>query len=122
MMWRRNEILRTLPEVNSEAEFSMVVLQCKHPVMVVFYSPWCQNSRALSPQFLRVSREFGDRVQFVRVNADAAIDLKRAYDVRLTPTVILFDFGEPVHRWDNEQEVARYRDILEHMVAPQQIL
>lgn len=72
------------------------VLRGCRVAFVMFYSPTCPYCRALTPIFLALAEEYGDRAAFVRVNTYRHPQLATHYGVMGVPTVIVFVNGEPV--------------------------
>ena len=64
------------------------------PLVLEFWASWCSNCRALEPELLKVSREFGRRVKFVgvAVSANQTPDRVRRYlQAHALPVEMLYD-------------------------------
>lgn len=63
------------------------------PTVIDFWAPWCTNCRYAAPTLHAVEREYGDRVNFVLVNADegGSWPLIRTFGVDAIPHLALVD-------------------------------
>ncbi|KAL3823444.1 hypothetical protein ACHAXA_010204 [Cyclostephanos tholiformis] len=63
------------------------------PTLIDFWAPWCPNCRLIAPTLRAVEREYGDRVNFVLVNADVGENwpLIRLFGVDAIPHLALVD-------------------------------
>lgn len=61
------------------------------PTVIDFYADWCGPCRQISPLFEELESEYGDRVQFRRVNVDANEQLAAQYGITSIPTFIFLD-------------------------------
>lgn len=68
----------------------------KRPTIVDFYATWCGPCKALSPIMEEVASEYGDRVDFYRIDIDKAEDVAHAFGIQSVPTLIFFPVdGQP---------------------------
>jgi len=72
-----------------------ILSKCRVAV-VMFYSPTCPYCRALTPIFLMMASEYGDKAAFIRVNVYRYPQLASYFNVMGVPTVLLFAGGRPV--------------------------
>ncbi|MGC9318247.1 MAG: thioredoxin family protein [Armatimonadota bacterium] len=68
------------------------------PVLVDFWSPSCGHCLALNPHFEQLAAERDGQVRFAKVSYADNSDLFRDYNVRATPTLVLFRAGEEIAR------------------------
>jgi len=61
------------------------------PTVIDFYADWCGPCRQISPLFEELESEYGDSVQFRRVNVDANEQLAAQYGITSIPTFIFLD-------------------------------
>lgn len=65
------------------------------PVLLIFNASFCGPSAMLSPFLDELSEEFAE-VWMVDVDVERCPNMTRNYQVKQTPTLILFKKGEPV--------------------------
>lgn len=61
------------------------------PVVVVFYTDWCGACKRVVPVFDAIRDEYGDKADFVMVNAEEKTTLSDQYGIRYYPTVFFID-------------------------------
>jgi thioredoxin len=81
-----------------EEDFRSVVLENTKPVMVDFYAQWCGPCRLMGPVLDRLSTEWSDRVEIVKIDTDRAQGLCRELAIQALPTVLVFWAGEVLSR------------------------
>ena len=82
-------------EIKSSEQFEQV-LNSTNPVFVDFWAEWCGPCRTVSPVVEELSKEYGDKVDFVKVNVDENNELAQKYNVFSIPTLAIFKDGEVV--------------------------
>jgi len=80
-----------------DADFDTVVLKSSKPVLVDFWASWCGPCRMLGPVIEELASQYGDKVDFVKINVDENPETPRKYGIRGIPTLILFKNGEAVN-------------------------
>jgi thioredoxin 1 len=80
----------------TDADFAAEVLGADLPVLVQFTADWCGPCRQLAPVLRDIAFEEGDRLRIVQIDVDRNPETTVAYNVLSTPTLMVFDGGEPV--------------------------
>ncbi|MDR0416482.1 MAG: thiol reductase thioredoxin, partial [Propionibacteriaceae bacterium] len=65
----------------TDATFEAEVVRAAGPVLVDYWADWCAPCRQLTPVIERLAEEYGDRVKFVSVDANANTDVPVAHGV-----------------------------------------
>ncbi len=91
----------------TETIFTTEVLQSPLPVMVDFTAVWCGPCKMLDPVMSQLSKDWGGKVKFVKLDVDDNSNLAVQYGVMGVPTLILFIDGNPVQRLSGYQPKER---------------
>jgi thioredoxin 1 len=79
-------------------EFQNFVLEAESPVVVDFWAPWCGPCRMVSPIVEELSKEYGDRVRFAKMNTDDNEVTATQFGIFNIPTLVIFQNGREVNR------------------------
>ncbi len=82
---------QTIIDITSKDQFTKELRNNKGPVFVDFYSTHCGPCRMFSPIFDAWAKEYGNKIKFLKVNADKCGDVFEMYQVHVVPTLIIFD-------------------------------
>jgi len=85
-----------LKEITSLEQFQQEVLNSANPVFVDFWAEWCGPCKAVSPAVEELSKEYTNKVDFVKVNVDQNNELAQKYNVFSIPTLAIFKDGKVV--------------------------
>lgn len=75
-----------------------MVLESDIPVVVDFWAPWCGPCRMVSPIVEELSREYGDKVRFLKLNTDENEQTTIQYGIFSIPTLVIFKGGREINR------------------------
>lgn len=73
-----------------------IALKGKPAAVVVFYAPWCGDSKASEDFEKTMGEEFSGKVEFFRIDATELEDIADSYEVERYPTYIFFKKSKPV--------------------------
>jgi thioredoxin 1 len=80
------------------ATFDALVIHGSGPVVVEFMSYGCSHCRVLEPVLRQVAESLVFRERILRVNVAVEDELAGVYDIRVTPTLVMFLDGRAVGR------------------------
>ncbi|NMR19729.1 thioredoxin [Cellulomonas fimi] len=80
----------------TDATFEAEVLASDKPVLVDIWATWCAPCRRTEPIIEELAAEHGDKVRFVKLDADANNETVTRYGVVSIPTFNLYSGGELV--------------------------
>ena len=80
----------------TDQDFQKDVIGANKPTVVDFWAEWCAPCRAISPIVEELSKQYGDRVNFRKLNIDENPTTPMQFGIRGIPTLILFKNGEAV--------------------------
>lgn len=78
----------------TDSSFQRDVLGSAKPVLVDFFTEWCAPCKPLAVSLDEISREIGDKITIVKVNAEENPNITNKYGVRGFPTMLIFKGGE----------------------------
>jgi thioredoxin 1 len=84
-------------EVTKE-DFAEKVLNSPQIVVVNFSALQSGSCQILEPEFVAISKEYQNRITFVKVNVEGQEELTSKWNVDGVPTLIFFKGGNEIHR------------------------
>lgn len=79
-----------------DSTFEQMVLKAKKPVLVDFWATWCKPCLAVAPIVEQLGAEYGERVDFFKMDVDHNIKTAASYGIMSIPTLLIFKNGSPV--------------------------
>jgi len=82
------------------------------PVVIDFYTDWCQPCKLMEPILHKVKEKVGDRATILKLNIDRSPYYSQLYNILSVPTLIIFKKGNILWR---KNGVANIEEILHHL-------
>jgi thioredoxin 1 len=82
------------------------------PVLIDFFSAWCEPCREQTAIVEEVAERLGDRVEFRMVDVAERRDLVSAYRLTTVPTIVIEAGGKVVGRFERVTDGATLESIL----------
>ena len=89
----------------------------KIPVVVDFWAPWCGPCKQLSPTLDKLAREYGGKIQLVKINVDENQELATQMRVQSIPMVVAFKDGQPVDGFAGALPESQLRQFFEKLTG-----
>jgi thioredoxin 1 len=80
------------------------------PIIVDFYTPNCVFCKKIEPMLVALKGDFEGRLDVVKIDAAANLEIAAKYEVRGVPTLILFTNGNAQDRKTGFMTVTMLRD------------
>jgi len=100
-------------EVSDTKSWETGVMSSSKPVFVDFWAEWCGPCRMVSPVVEELSEEYGEKVDFVKVNVDQANEVASKYNVFSIPTLALFSKGKIVAQQVGAASKESYKNMID---------
>ena len=82
----------------TDDNFNSEVCESDKLTLVDFWAEWCGPCRKLAPILDEVEKELGEKVKFVKIQADKNLESAQKYSISGLPCMLIFKDGEPVER------------------------
>ena len=83
-------------EIKNSQQFKQEVVNSANPVFVDFWAEWCGPCRAVSPGVEELSKEYSDKMDFVKIDVDQNNEIAQKFNVFSIPTLAIFKDGQVV--------------------------
>lgn len=97
----------------TNSEFREKVLEFSGLAIVDFYSDTCVPCKRMSPVLSALENQYTDSIYVAKVNVAYEKELVEEYEVRSTPTFLLFRNGEVVERFSGAKKKEELEQIIE---------
>jgi len=92
----------SLFEVTTE-NFDKEVIQYSGKVLVDFWAPWCRPCRMQAPILENIAASGETSTKIVKLNTDENGQVAQKYGIMSIPTLVLFENGEEIGRFEGVQ-------------------
>ena len=103
-------------EIN-EANFEQDVLNAGILSVVDFWAPWCGPCRYVGPIVEELAEEYGEKVNFVKINTDENQALAMKYTIRSIPSLVMFKGGEEIGREIGAKPKDQLKEIIDQYIS-----
>lgn len=79
----------------SDGDFESDVLKADKPVLLDFWAEWCGPCKMIAPLLDEAAREYGDKLNVVKINIDDNPNTPQKFGIRSIPTLMIFKDGAP---------------------------
>ena len=100
----------------TDSSFQRDVLGSAKPVLVDFFTEWCAPCKPLAVSLDELSREIGDKITIVKVNAEENPNITNKYGVRGFPTMLIFKGGEVAASRSGAMPKGKLREWIEQSI------
>ena len=120
------EMMKKQQEINELQETGVMELDSTNfeqtiasesPTLVDFWAEWCGPCRMVGPVVEQLSEEYGDKVNFVKVNIDENNELAQKYNIFSIPTLAIFKNGEIVAQKAGAGSKQSFQTMLDSQIA-----
>ena len=101
--------------IDQAEKFNNEILQADKPAAVAFLADWCPHCQRFKPTFESLADEFASKITFACVDIDQSPQLEADNEVDLIPTVLVYQGGQILHRFVNEQKPDVYRSAFKEL-------
>lgn len=80
----------------TDTSFDSEVLNSSMPVLLDYWTDWCQPCKAIEPTLSEAAASYAGRLTVAKLNTDENPSIPQRYRVRGVPTVMLFKDGQVI--------------------------
>ena len=78
--------------------FTDAVLGAELPVMVCFTAKWCRSCNPTCYAANYIEADYKDKIAFIKLDVDEYSQICAQYEVKVVPSIIVFQEGKPIAR------------------------
>ena len=84
-------------------EFTKKIQEHSLPLMVAVWAPWCIPCKLMQPHLLYIEKEYGGKIELLRINADESPALIQDLKVFSIPTILGYKDQQFIFRHSGAQ-------------------
>ncbi|KAL4228418.1 Protein disulfide-isomerase A5 [Mactra antiquata] len=102
--WDEEQGAEDVVHIESEQGFNKLMKKNKHPILAMFYAPWCGFCKRLKPDFAAAATELKGEVTMVGLDVErpALMNLRVQYNITGFPTIYYFVNGKIKYKYGGE--------------------
>ena len=101
---------------HADAATFAAVTQSSRPVLIQFDASWCPYCKALQPALESLAGKKNGVISVFRIDIDAEPDIAELHGVKGLPTMIIFQRGQVLGRFDGAADEAELFDWVEEVI------
>ncbi len=63
------------------------------PILIYFWATWCMPCKMKTPMIENLAQQFEGKVLFTKADSDLTSEMKKLFEIKGTPTVIILNKG-----------------------------
>lgn len=103
-------------EIDTQAQFELLIVNCPVPILVDFWASWCAPCRMVAPEMEKVAAADSGRLLVVKVNTETLPALASRFEIRSIPTMMVFFRGREMGRTAGARAAAAIREFVAEAV------
>jgi thioredoxin len=96
--------------------------QSNKPIILEFWAPWCAPCRLMTPALDKVSRQYKDTVELMRINADEHPQTIKDFGIMGIPAMVVIANGHEVSRHTGAMDFSQLEILFQAVSNDQEIL
>jgi thioredoxin 1 len=96
-----------------DATFEAIVMCADVPVLVHFWSAWCDPCLMLSPILDEIAEEYEKRLNIVKINTEKNMEVVSSLNISGVPCLLLYKNGELTEKIIGFRHKAQLKDIID---------
>lgn len=115
--------LKKVIEITSKEHFDKELREANCVVFVDFYATYCGPCRMFSPVYDAWAKEYGNKIKFLKVNAEIGREIFSKYQIQVVPTLVIFDEkGNVIRKSSGYKEISDIEKHLERIKGSTELL
>jgi len=100
----------------TDANFQEEVINCKGPVLVDCWAPWCGPCKIIGPLLDALAGNYAGQIKIAKLNVDENQTTAGKYNIMSIPTMILFQNGEAVESMVGAQPKDQIENLIKKVI------